>query len=463
MAANQGQPAGVGLQDMPMEVKQLIAVEIDNDKDLVSFRSAGSVTKNIIDGDYGTFWRAILHKKYDFKDVGMSKQDMARLYQLRSQLFRLGTYIDFFYGGTVLEAAAVKMLQELILESFQGETEANEYGVHHSKNQARLREFLSRSRFINDNRRAPLPTGSGPVLVDEKLAATKIVSFQLIFDIKGLTQKVFAFQETQFAVYRHHTLLNIFNTNHKKANLQWFLHCMNFWRHQMKSPYMDTLYGVIEALDEENRPSAWREPITQDVKPLSKNWRGTFAYLNYQDYHALGGGDLSGDYDDRGVDSARLQALELDFAEKSILPSGQKLDWPIEFENLVQSIENDTRAKRGLRTSGPYEPQKNCNSTHFAGRGEEPEGKYKVLGWLNSLPPQGGIPGWQRFTMMQHTSTNYENFQQDKRLWAYEGVVVPGGRMILGRAWKMDKSGPFILWAVDNDVFDEEIDSSDEE
>ncbi|KAE8842573.1 hypothetical protein HRS9139_01870 [Pyrenophora teres f. teres] len=420
MAANQGQPAGVGLQDMPMEVKQLIAVEIDNDKDLVSFRSAGSVTKNIIDGDYGTFWRAILHKKYDFKDVGMSKQDMARLYQLRSQLFRLGTYIDFFYGGTVLEAAAVKMLQELILESFQGETEANEYGVHHSKNQARLREFLSRSRFINDNRRAPLPVGSGPVLVDEKLAATKIVSFQLIFDIKGLTQKVFAFQETQFAVYRHHTLLNIFNTNHKKANLQWFLHCMNFWRHQMKSPYMDTLYGVIEALDEENRPSAWREPITQD-------------------------------------------ALELDFAEKSILPSGQKLDWPIEFENLVQSIENDTRAKRGLRTSGPYEPQKNCNSTHFAGRGEEPEGKYKVLGWLNSLPPQGGIPGWQRFTMMQHTSTNYENFQQDKRLWAYEGVVVPGGRMILGRAWKMDKSGPFILWAVDNDVFDEEIDSSDEE
>ncbi|KAK1915549.1 hypothetical protein P3342_003359 [Pyrenophora teres f. teres] len=395
MAANQGQPAGVGLQDMPMEVKQLIAVEIDNDKDLVSFRSAGSVTKNIIDGDYGTFWRAILHKKYDFKDVGMSKQDMARLYQLRSQLFRLGTYIDFFYGGTVLEAAAVKMLQELILESFQGETEANEYGVHHSKNQARLREFLSRSRFINDNRRAPLPVGSGPVLVDEKLAATKIVSFQLIFDIKGLTQKVFAFQETQFAVYRHHTLLNIFNTNHKKANLQWFLHCMNFWRHQMKSPYMDTLYGVIEALDEENRPSAWREPITQD-------------------------------------------ALELDFAEKSILPSGQKLDWPIEFENLVQSIENDTRAKRGLRTSGPYEPQKNCNSTHFAGRGEEPEGKYKVLGWLNSLPPQGGIPGWQRFTMMQHTSTNYENFQQDKRLWAYEGVVVPGGRMILGRAWKVN-------------------------
>ncbi|KAI1553955.1 hypothetical protein PtrSN002B_004348 [Pyrenophora tritici-repentis] len=464
MAANQGQPAGIGLQEMPMEIKKMIALEIEDDEDLVSFRAAGAATKNIIDGDYGTFWRTKLRNKYDYREVSMSLENIAKLYQERSQLFRLGIHIDFFYGGTELEVAAVSKLQDLIMESFQGETEVDECGVHHSKNQARLRDFLLKSRFINDNRRAPLPTGRGPVSVDEKLAATKIVSFQLIFGIKGLTQRVFAFPEIQFVVYKHHTSREIFDSDHKKADLQWFLHCMNFWRHQMKNRYMDTLYDVIEALDEEEKPSAWRGPITQGVQPLCNNWRGTYSYLTYQDYHAVRRGDLSGENYDQGVDMARLQALELNFAKKSILPSGQKLDWPIEFENHLQSIENDTRAKRGLKTSGPYEPQKNCSSIHFAGSGEESNGKYKILGWLNPLPPQGGLPGWQRITMMQHTSSDYKNCDKDKGLWAYEGVVVPGGRMILGRAWlvndengkNMDKSGPFMLWAVDKPVFDDE-------
>jgi hypothetical protein len=57
-----------------------------------------------------------------------------------------------------------------------------------------------------------------------------------------------------------------------------------------------------------------------------------------------------------------------------------------------------------------------------------------ALGWLNSLPPQQGIPGWQRITFMKHFNEDL-NDPMDDNLWAYEGVVLPGGRIILGRWW----------------------------
>ena len=46
-------------------------------------------------------------------------------------------------------------------------------------------------------------------------------------------------------------------------------------------------------------------------------------------------------------------------------------------------------------------------------------------------------------------------------LWAYEGVVLPGGQIILGRWWSPNQvegeetySGPFILWCVDGAKYD---------
>lgn len=40
---------------------------------------------------------------------------------------------------------------------------------------------------------------------------------------------------------------------------------------------------------------------------------------------------------------------------------------------------------------------------------------------------------------MKHFSDDYEDPDQDN-LWAYEGVVMPGGRMILGRWWFASES-----------------------
>jgi hypothetical protein len=76
-------------------------------------------------------------------------------------------------------------------------------------------------------------------------------------------------------------------------------------------------------------------------------------------------------------------------------------------------------------------------------------------GYVNPLPPQEGIPGWKRLTMMKYFLTDDGAFDENA-LWAYEGVVLPGGQIIVGRWWSPELvpaedmySGPFILWNTD--------------
>lgn len=77
------------------------------------------------------------------------------------------------------------------------------------------------------------------------------------------------------------------------------------------------------------------------------------------------------------------------------------------------------------------------NNIQFVGQGEDLEDEFNAIGWLNPLPPQAGISGWQRITFMKHFIDDFDQMDQVEldNLWAYEGVVLPGGRIILGRWW----------------------------
>ena len=87
---------------------------------------------------------------------------------------------------------------------------------------------------------------------------------------------------------------------------------------------------------------------------------------------------------------------------------------------------------------------------------------YHLFGRMHSLPSQAGIPGWQRVTMMkvmpeEGTKTYGNNLTA---VWAYEGVVLPGGQIIIGRWWSpfhnggvgTSYCGPFIFWQVSSEV-----------
>ena len=125
------------------------------------------------------------------------------------------------------------------------------------------------------------------------------------------------------------------------------------------------------------------------------------------------------------------QSLELDF-----LTDGQSMTWPKLFEERLHSLRHvEPRAKAQARSNAKLTGAEfRSENVQFAGHGEDLDDDFYATGWLNPLPPQSGIPGWQRITFMKHFMEDFDQVDQDN-LWAYEGVVLPGGRIILGRWW----------------------------
>lgn len=112
------------------------------------------------------------------------------------------------------------------------------------------------------------------------------------------------------------------------------------------------------------------------------------------------------------------------------------MPWPPIFERHLNSLRSTsyqprTRAQRN-RASPPAvgDPI----SFRFEGEGHDNVEEFLASGWLNPLPRQHGIPGWQRLTMMKYYLKDNEEIDYEA-LWAYEGVVLPGGQIVLGRWW----------------------------
>ena len=161
------------------------------------------------------------------------------------------------------------------------------------------------------------------------------------------------------------------------------------------------------------------------------------------------------------------------------------------------------RANKPCSPTSPTFPKRGVHYHQFSGSGNDAE-HFDCSGILHPLPPQAEIPGWYRISMMKYfdpltqpnsmppqTGSTWASVQSppseadapdmpyepagagynvgDKYqidddaeintgCWAYEGVVLPGGMIMLGRWWSpMDDTGskrcmgPFIFWNVDKD------------
>lgn len=110
-------------------------------------------------------------------------------------------------------------------------------------------------------------------------------------------------------------------------------------------------------------------------------------------------------------------------------------------------------AKKGERESSSKSGRTKPPYLIFEGSGFDRD-YFHCAGHLQALPPQHGIPGWQRITLMKY-DLDAHGFYDPASCWAYEGIVLPGGQMILGRWWSPLHSdgegaicGPFIFWNV---------------
>ncbi|KAH7385622.1 hypothetical protein BKA66DRAFT_528087 [Pyrenochaeta sp. MPI-SDFR-AT-0127] len=455
---------------LPIELNKAIAHEFESDKDIISYRLVCRATNDAIDADNCSFWRAKFREKYAFKEDS-SNTTLARHYQNRARQLRRGLAYDFFRGHKRREKDVVKVLRDLIVESFQGPSETDEYGRPHCKNHACLVHFISNSKILLNDRRAPQPHPNEPSHVHPTLAAVKLMCSHFLFEPEGAKHDVFAIEEVQRAVYLPTNVAPIYQgPKLTMINMEWVLHCLNFFRHHMMNEDAGTLSESVDALSVTQKPSAWQEPLREGAYPLSKNWMGTYSFLEMSEIRKLRSltPDQVGDhyFIDKNIDEGKIQSLELDFVEDS-----QQLSWPTIFENRLHSLKNT--AGPDIKTQGRGKPKgvnvvdPKQNNIQFVGKGEDLDDDFNAVGWLNPLPPQAGIHGWQRITFMKHFMDDFDQIDQvdQDNLWAYEGVVLPGGRIILGRWWfasdrvnfDNDYNGPFILWAVDSEpIFDGE-------
>ncbi len=210
---------------------------------------------------------------------------------------------------------------------------------------------------------------------------------------------------------------------------------------------------------------------------------------------------------------------QLDKFQKPKIPPD--MNTPLKVDAVIDDKIKTQPLKPGLTTPPATNPKHGVHYRQFSGSGTDAE-PFDCRGILHPLPPQQGIPGWQRITFMKYfptdsssqasfpsstgsstpyngSSTNVSNassppsssaadwsspanksgsttsftpinpFNQsppqvdddldiDGGCWAYEGVVLPGGKIILGRWWSPmgdDQEricmGPFIFWEVDRD------------
>lgn len=306
--------------------------------------------------------------------------------------------------------------------------------------------------------------------------------------------------------------------NRIEINMHFAAHTLNFFKHHMTHPE-EGLYHTYTA-SAANKVNLWRKRLVNGAQSLGKKWAGVYAYLDHDELAAirqspagdrlvldnLNGEDQGGELQVRhnvlcfGLDSPERahQTLELHFPE-------EHAQWPHIFEKHLTALghpsatyldnvnmeaarkfaygRSRTRAQRRVaepentdttKAEEPIDPR--AISFQFTGKGIDAEDFY-ASGWLNPLPPQQGIPGWQRMSMMKFfVDQEFESeedgdghgkfdmstalgLMDETSLWAYEGVVLPGGEIVVGRWWSpsaphqgVDEecySGPFMFWCID--------------
>ncbi len=284
------------------------------------------------------------------------------------------------------------------------------------------------------------------------LCAPSLLSFEP-------TRETVNFPTSQSIVYSTAAQHPIFHGCHGlDVNMDFVLHNINFWKYHMLREAEGTLYYAFSELEDDERPRWWDNGLQQGVKTLGRHWKGSYAFVNRgEEIETLREGG-SADEHVQDVFAGEGYANRFQDMDFRVPEDDEEFPWPEIFERHLHSLSLPaSRAKtRAQRRSGAPEAIENLRpqSFQFTGDGQDIEEVFNAAGWLNPLPPQSGVPGWQRMTMMKYFEDE-DGTLDTGGLWAYEGVVLPGGQIILGRWWcPMDDaeemySGPFILWCVD--------------
>lgn len=280
------------------------------------------------------------------------------------------------------------------------------------------------------------------------MCAPLLLSFE-----HGLSREVLAFGPSQYYAYRSLGPTSFDKELGTTIDMWDLLYQVNFWRYHMCREAEHTLYPSFEALDEHERPQFWKSPLKYGVSALGKHWKGSYAYIAPDEIKMVGLGDEADlVLDNFSGDGGAHEFQELFF---EMVDDEEKIVWPAAFEEYFADVEYPQSHARTRMQSGQTRGDEIQEARHFHLSGTDCNETVLARGWIKALPPQHGLPGWQQMDMIKYSLTNQGSIDM-ANFWVYNGVVFPGGQMIMGRwvsPWTIRNykpySGPFIMWCVD--------------
>ncbi|KAK5137404.1 hypothetical protein LTR08_008982 [Meristemomyces frigidus] len=459
--------------NLPIETCQQIASYLDSERDLCHYRLTCQSTHDAVDADSCSFWRRRFLATFE-KPTWSSGNNLRykAAYQKRKRALMFGAKFEVALLKTpgkdlVRQVAksvnALEVLRDLIVESFSEKKDDDV--AYESANLSHITNFILNHDLLHVVMLAEKDGKDFHCIPKPLLQTIQVMLAPALLNTQNerFMQYSYGFPDSQMTVYGTALDCPIFGgCNNLDIRMDFLLHHLNFWKYHLRRDE-HTLFSAFAALDAAEMPRFWRQQLKTGANQLGTHWKGSYAFVDHPviKHVRAGKGQNRAIQDEFNgeTDLASFQDLRLEF-----VPDEESY-WPPVFEQHLKSLApraSHARTRAQMRSATPeglagFKPQ----NFRFGGEGQDVTEEFCAQGWLNALPAQQGVAGWQRMTMMKYFQDEDGTVDMDA-LWAYEGVVLPGGQIIMGRWWSPGDgvgremySGPFLFFCVDGPTYED--------
>ncbi|KAL8736208.1 MAG: hypothetical protein Q9166_000363 [cf. Caloplaca sp. 2 TL-2023] len=500
-----------GFGKFPPEILQEIAVYLP-DKDLGSFALIQKTTCDAIIPPNAGHWRERFVAQFDLP-AGKSPIAIKTDYKLRKRF--LNHLIHFKYGQSQEERACLSVIRQLIVEKSQGPVNPSPYALckASSFNVRQLWRFMKKSNLMHDAFRW---TRFEECSTNRLLEVIQVYFFawnvwcgshdMLAAYPYSLRRTVYSVETSEFIATRCSSRSLVDAAG--QIDFTVLSHLANLWKFHMAINDEGKLYHMIQDDQAPTACSLYPSGTTRsqfeshytdhqvhtqpwftggnrllDLTFASTSRRGQWPKAFEKEIDAR---PSSLSYLKQSMTTPEKLQPIAQTADKSSRPKFTKVtpksgiaayEPSLPLRQDIESAEGEDKSKHSGKTIPPKVKTKEVEQTFFHGRGELDvnHAPANIAGIAHSLPPQEGIPGWQRFTMVAYETpatgdekNGYLDANEEDLCpyLLYEGVVLPGGSVIIGR-YSMGNAydepdnpdlaehrGSFIYWRVQSTLVD---------
>ncbi|KFZ08049.1 hypothetical protein V502_09571 [Pseudogymnoascus sp. VKM F-4520 (FW-2644)] len=453
---------GTMLLNLPLEIHQNIISLLPSDQDVNNYGAACKVLRACVGP---IVWQKRFLRVFD-NIPGADPVKLQAQYKKRQGIAK--RFISFEEKALPGQTHCLDMIKEMIIESnahvYRDKDNNEIVGGHNHHFLTKYFQYIAsdgrlKGTNLLDNIAGSLPK---PFLKKKRPPGQKSLTMviklcfvHLVLHPDICNTKTSIFLASQEQVYKCFTETPLFRGKNKyEINLPWLLHAANFFKFHFKTPDGEGILAhMYQQLEKGELPMAWTGKLKSGTQKLGPHWKGAFTFLHEDELEHYRLGHLYENVVDETTEGNNgFQDLTL-FSD---LKSTPQLACPPEMDTWLKG------SPMGEYTDEVSGEKVMPKVQDFFGLGRS-EVDYHLHGRIHGLPPQDGIPGFQRVSMLKYLPCVNGMYGTGRTsFWAYEGCVLPGNQIMLGRWWcptgLMDRGrtycGPFIFWRVSGSAED---------